>query len=229
MLKLLHTHIIAFHTWGFDSSFWKGLESLFSPAEGFRFESEERGYFSSVKPKSAIQFEPSLNKVIFAHSFGLHWCEDSILEKADHLVIFNGYLNFHPGQADQFRRSKHSLREMHSQFVKSPESVLNQYYRNAFHPQKNSLKVPDMMNHDLLLADLIRLDNDNQGVQRIFDSKQITIVHGTEDLIVNKQSARSMYHALRFRSRYFEVVKAGHALPVTHSEKCHEMVLPLIT
>lgn len=228
MAKKLHTHIIAYHAWGFDGSFWNELKSLFSSDKGYRFESADRGYFNG-NDTGRFKFEPSLKKVLFVHSFGLHWCSDEILEEADHLVIFNGYLNFHPLNSIQYKRSRHNLKEMHVRFVKSPGSVIDRYYRNSFHPQKSSKCVPERFNHDLLLSDLIEIDNDTHPVHRVHTLKEITILHGSKDLIVNKHNARQMYQSLRFRSRYFEIVNAGHALPVTHASKCYEITAPLIS
>lgn len=228
MAKKLHTHILAYHAWGFDRSFWDDLRACFRAADGYRFESADRGYFNGIEADN-LQFEPSLKKVLFVHSFGLHWCSDEVLEKADHLVIFNGYLNFHPLNPEQYKRSRHNLREMHARFVKSPGSVIDHYYRNTFHPQKTGKRTPDNINHDLLLSDLIKIDNDSQPVHRVHSLKEITILHGSKDLVVHKQNARQMYQSLRYRSRYFEILNAGHALPVTHAEKCFEIAAPLIS
>jgi pimeloyl-[acyl-carrier protein] methyl ester esterase len=219
------THIIAYHGWGFTASFWDSIKKYLHG--GVLFESADRGYFS--KPSNPdFNGSRSGNKVVFTHSFGLHWCENEVLEAADHLVIFSGYLNFHPSQQDEFRRSKLVLRQMLSQFVKEPETVLKQFYRNSFFPQQNDVSIPDSINHDLLLADLSKIDSDEHGKQRIFDSKSITILHGSDDLIVDKSGARDMYHSLRYRSQYFEIMNAGHALPVTHAEKSSEIINSLI-
>lgn len=224
MKKNYNTHIIAYHGWGFNASFWDPLKKCLN--SDIFFEAADRGYFSSSNNPD-FNSSTAENKIIVTHSFGLHWCPDEVLNSADHLVIMGGYLNFHPPEKDEYRRSKMNLRQMLSQFIERPQFVLKQFYGNSLAPQKNDIEVPDSMNHDLLLSDLSRIDRDQQSHQRIFDCNSIVILHGAEDLVVHKSIARDMYHSLRYRSQYFEILNAGHAFPLTHSEKNIEILSSL--
>lgn len=218
-------HIIAYHGWGFSASFWNPIQN--SLENNILFESADRGYFNNpVNP--VFRSNGKIKNIVVTHSFGLHWCDNETLQLADHLVVLGGYLNFHPSDEEEYRRSKLTLRQMLSQFVEQPETVLKQFYTNSFYPQKNKFDVPDLINHDLLLSDLSMIDSDEHPHQRVFDFDSITILHGAEDVIVNKNVAREMYNALRFRSQYFEILHAGHAFPVTHSKKCLEILTALI-
>lgn len=219
-------HIIAYHGWGFTASFWDSLKMEMD--SDVLFEAADRGYFSNPANPG---FEPSskAKKIVLTHSYGLHWCNDHILESADHLVIMGGYLNFHPVDNDEFRRSKLNLRQMLSQFIDNPKVVLNQFYRNSFSPQNNEVDIPDSINHDLLLSDLSKIDLDEHPLQRIFDCNSISILHGSDDLVVNKSIAREMYHSLRYRSQYFEILDAGHAFPVTHAKKSSQILTSIFT
>lgn len=219
------THIIAYHGWGFSAGFWDPLRFILD--DGIRFETAERGYFSAPS-RPQFDEEQSIRKIVLAHSYGLHWCDRDVLSQTDHLVIMGGFLNFHPEEVNEHRRSKLVLRQMLSQFVKAPKTVLKQFYNNTFFPQKPSFKLPSNLNHDLLLADLSDLDRDEQSHQKVHNLDSITILHGSEDLIVHKHSAREMYRALRYRSQYFEILNAGHAFPVTHAEKCLEILNPIL-
>lgn len=212
--------VIAYHGWGFDNSFWKPLQSQLKP--NVLFKAADRGYFSNdISPD--FETEEPATKVVFTHSFGLHWCPDNVLEQADHLMIFGGFMNFHPAPENENKRSKLVIRQMLSQFVESPAIVLEQFYKNSFHPQIPAWQPPDSLHHDLLLSDLSNIQQDSQPQQRIFDVDALTILHGSDDLIVPRETARDMFHSLRYRSQYFEIMQAGHAFPVTHIEKCAEI------
>lgn len=215
-------HVIACHGWGFSRVFWNPLRNLIDGK--FHFEVAERGYFASA---TSPQFTPSSTghlNVLITHSYGLHWCSDELLKQADHLIIMGGFLQFHPDEVNEKKRSKLIVRQMLSRFVEEPIEVLEQFYKNCFYPQKSGLKPPGNINHDLLLADLSDMQYDRQPRQRIFDMNMITILHGADDLVVHKQSARQMFNELKYRSQYFEIVRAGHAFPITHADKCLEIL-----
>ncbi len=191
------------------------------------FEAADRGYFSD-------SYRPSWNgsteteNLLLVHSYGLHWCDPEILQQADHLVIIGGFLKFHPESEKEHKRSKMTLRKMQSQFVDSPDKVLRTFYEQVFYPQESKLEVPENFRHDLLLSDLGDLDRDNRKNADIFDLNSITIIHGAEDQIVSNELARDMYSKLRLRSQYFEIKKAGHGIPFTHSSKIFEILNSLL-
>lgn len=219
------THVVACHGWGFSRTFWNPIRDLLD--DTFIFDVAERGYFSKKKtPKFCTNSD--LSKVLITHSYGLHWCSDTLLKQADHLIIMGGFLQFHPQNKDEGSRSKLIVRQMLSHFVEKPDEVLKQFYKNSFHPTKTNLNAPKDMDHDLLLADLSDLHRDLQPRQRIFDMNNITIIHGSDDLIVQKQNARQMFNELKYRSQYFEILRAGHAFPVTHADKCLEIIKTVI-
>jgi len=224
-LNPYNAHIITCHGWGFNPEFWRALE--YQMGNRFVFNHADRGYFGNPS-KPRFPDEPQIKKVLLLHSFGLHWCDDQLFKKADHVVIMSGFMNFHPGNEDEFKRSKLTLREMQAQFVDSPDEVLKRHYINSFHPQKPQFLPPSGIQHDLLLADLGLIDRDAHVRQRIYDARSITILHGSDDLIVHKNTARDMYHDLILRSQYFEILNAGHAFPVTHADKCAEILTSLI-
>lgn len=218
-----NVQIIAYHGWGFDSSIWDELKIKLDPH--VHFECADRGYFSHPdKPSWNDDLKSETEKFLFLHSYGLHWCDRKILEEADHIVLIGSYLNFHPVERKAYKRSKLVLRRMLTQFVDDPTTVLQKYYENAFYPDKAGLNVPGNLNHDLLLSDLSDLDQDNRENAALFDMRDITIIHGAEDQIVNNELARDMYKKLRLRSQYFEIKKGGHALQFTHSSKVFEIL-----
>lgn len=218
-------HVLAYHGWGFEPSIWEPLQGELMPF--VHFEAANRGYFSD-------SFVPSWNKsseaerLLLVHSYGLHWCSQEVLQQADHLVIIGGFLNFHPEPEKEYKRSKLTLRKMQSQFVDSPEEVLQKFYKQVFYPHEPRIDVPGNLRHDLLLSDLGDLDHDNRKNADIFARNSITIIHGAEDQIVGNELARGMYSKLRLRSQYFEIKHAGHGIPFTHSKKIIEILNSLL-
>lgn len=220
-------HIIAYHGWGFNREIWKPLQAELEPY--VRFECADRGYFSdSFEPSWHQNWESETDNLLLIHSYGLHWCRDEILKKADHIALIGGFLNYHPSEKKEHKRSKLFLRKMLAQFVDSPEKVLEKFYEDVFYPEEPQLNFPSNLNHDLLLSDLSDLDQDNRENARIFDKNSITIIHGAKDQIVSNNMARDMYKKLRLRSQYFEIKKGGHGLPFTHSSKIFEILNSLL-
>lgn len=218
-------HVIAYHGWGFDPSIWQPLQANMEPF--VHFETADRGYFSdSYLPTWDDSSESE--KLLLVHSYGLHWCDQEVLQQADHLVIISGFLKFHPESEQEHKRSKFALRKMQSQFVDSPRKVLRKFYERVFYPRESKLEVPQNIRHDLLLSDLGDLDHDNRQNADIFDSNSITIIHGAKDRIVNNELARYMFSKLRLRSQYFEIKKGGHGIPYTHSSKIFEILNSLL-
>lgn len=218
--------VITYHGWGFDPSIWQALQEELEPFVNFK--AADRGYFSDSYYPSWDQSSES-EKLLLVHSYGLHWCDPEVLQQADHLVIIAGFLNFHPhAEEKEHKRSKLFLRKMQSQFVDSPDKVLEKFYERVFYPHEPTLDVPENLQHDLLLSDLGDLDHDNRKNADIFDTNSITIIHGAEDKIVNNELARDMFSKLRLRSQYFEIKKAGHGVLFTHSKKIFEILNSLL-
>ncbi|MBN2731720.1 MAG: alpha/beta hydrolase [Balneolaceae bacterium] len=219
------TEIITYHGWGFDAECWQKLQSLF--ADSIKWKNFDRGYFND--PESPSFSEGSNNKVAVVHSFGLHLCEEDVLQKADLLVIMSGFLHFHPKAAQFRRRSKLVLSEMINQFEQKPEKVLKTFYRNVFHPQKTFDLPNEEMDHSLLLEDLKLLDRSEISLPVLKNTARICIFQGADDAIVPKEKGRGLFNQFGDQAQYFEIKKAGHALPIAHAPRCREILEPMIT
>lgn len=220
------THIIAYHGWGLSSDFWHKWESILS--DEVRFDASNRGYSGEEK---IIRFdnESVSKRILFVHSFGLHWCPHEILSEADHLVIFGGFLNFHPDNEKKKKRSHFFIQQMLSRFVDKPGEVLQKFLKNVFYPaEPDDQFLIDDIDHDKLLADLTMIQHETQSVQILHEIPEITILHGEKDKIVSNEKARKLYHELRYRAQYFELKHAGHALPFTQTEACYKFLKPFI-
>jgi len=225
-MSIKDSHIIAYHGWGLSSEFWSKWDSVLSHA--VKFEVSNRGY---IGPDQIIRFdsESPSKRILFVHSFGLHWCPHDVLSMADHLVIFGGFLNFHPDSERQSKRSRFFVQQMLSRFVDEPEEVLQKFIKNVYYPNMPDNRfVQSDIDHDKLLADLSMIQHETQSIQILHEVPEITILHGEKDKIVSNTKARKLYHNLRYRSQYFEIKHAGHALPHTHADECYSFLKPLI-
>lgn len=215
---------IAFHGWGFDSSFWQSWKDKLS--EFGTFQTYDRGYFG--EPNYLEWDEDDTLNVLITHSYGLHFLDKTMLERADILIITSGFLYFHPHAAQYKRRSRLIVQEMINQLQRKPEQVVQEFYKNSFAPEKSPEIDFENMNIDLLHKDLERLKESNFNVKLLKKAQKVCILHGSKDRIVSNRKGRRLHNELRGISKYFEIKDAGHAMPFTHATQCTEFVIPEI-
>lgn len=217
--------VIAYHGWGFDASCWEGWSRLFG--EKVMFQRFERGYFSPVK-KLPIFSDQNRPNIIFAHSFGLHHCPPEQIRQADLLVIFGGFLYFHPRTAQFKRRSRMALNQMINRLESNPGAVLKEFYKNTFYPQRPWKLPKGEPDQQKLLNDLQALNTHEISPELLKSVNKMCILHGFEDTIVPRTKGRELYDVFQDCAKYLEVKNAGHALPFTHSEQCWQFIEPEI-
>lgn len=213
--------IHAYHGWGFDGSFWDSLRSEI-PREIF-FKVADRGYFGS-------EFEPLFNndsasKVLFTHSYGLHWCPKEKLESADVLVIFNGFGDFLPDDFFERRKEVKIIKRMHDQFKKTPEVVLNAFYENCFYPQKADFVISDWMNLSLLAKDLTALKK-TKFKQPKSDLTIVSLTGSKDQIVLNQRTEVLLKQIGVTGSINFE--EFGHALPIVNSSGCWSYLMEVL-
>jgi len=222
---MANCQFIAYHGWAFDRTFWQPWANHLSEFGDFR--AYDRGYFGN--PSKIEEQKYAGKAVLITHSFGLHMVEDWLFEQADLLVIYGGFLYFHPYAAQYKRRSRLILQEMINNLEVKPEEVLGKFYKNCFAPQDT----PDInfegLKHQLLIDDLRRLQNSDLGQEKLKNANKACILHGSDDHIVPNKKGRQIYTHLQRKAQYFEIKGAGHALPNTHYKQCLEFVTPEIT
>lgn len=210
------TELITFHGWGFSPQIWEDWEKRLTGI--VRIRHGNRGYFG--EPNIPSFTGKSGRKVIMTHSYGLHWCPESLLREADALVVLSGFLSFHPSDPGGERRSKLVVRQMMSHFVEKPLDVLGQFYRNVYAPGEAPDNIPGPMDHDRLLADLERLNSSVLNPEQFTVLNEVIIIHGSRDRIVSNERARDLYSLLLSNARYFEVKEGGHAVGFCHVDEC---------
>lgn len=229
--------ILAYHGWGFDATCWQKWQTHLSQ-QGYDWKSFDRGYFGHpVQPDFSAS---ASTKMIFVHSYGLHLCPIEQLKKADRIIIFSSFLNFHPESPSLRKRSQQMVQRMIEQFAIDPVLVLKNFWQKCglsegpFHPLRmGDLEIADgfpesrgmSLNTDLLLQDLRQLNVAEFDRSHFASIPQVLLLHGTQDRIVAAQRSQGLIDR---QDQYYEIAAAGHALPFTHLETCWEWLQSLL-
>lgn len=218
--------VIAYHGWGFDASCWDPWKKLLG--NSFQLRCYEAGYFGRPE-KAPVLSDDHMPKIVMAHSFGLHLCPESHFQKADLVVVFSGFLQFHPVAAQYNRRSRLMLNQMMNRLDEDPQKVLKDFYKNTFHPAEPTNLPRGDFKADLLHRDLQELDTHKIGPEVMKKADKMCILHGSKDAIVPRRKGRELYDSFSSKSQYFEINDAGHALPFTHAGQCWQFLEPELT
>ncbi len=216
--------ILAYHGWGFDASFWDAWKELL-PTD-IVFKTANRGYFDKAfHPR----FEADTKfRVVFLHSFGLHWCNSGILSKADVMVIFNGFGDFLPDAENLKTVAERGLEGMIDQFPKKPQQVLDRFYGSTFAPNSTGRVPSGSPNKVPLYEDLQALRSTRfPMIDLDFGSTMIALDGDRDKVLLQPRGADIIApHYWTKHSRVFEGV--GHALPITKTQDCWSYLCSLI-
>ncbi|MBD2088742.1 methyltransferase domain-containing protein [Microcoleus sp. FACHB-1515] len=215
MIDRLNIEIIAYHGWGYDQFCWQNWENVLPPT--WKFQRFDRGYFD--RPCAPKFTSSTATKIIFAHSFGLHFCPQDQLEQANCLILFSSFLQFHP-QSDRLRkRSIQILDRMIEQFQTQPETVLENFYAKSCYPAIHKTSVSSNFNYSLLLEDLQQLGVSTIDPIHLEKIPNILILVGEDDRVISPTQLQQLHKELSF-SEYHSIKNSGHALPFTHQQEC---------
>lgn len=218
--------ILMFPGWGFKASTWEVWDAYLD--SNYEYKTFDPGYYDIRKEVSYSGRHNRLN-IIFAHSFGLHQLSSSLLKQTDLLVVFGGFIHFHPVAAQYRRRSKLIVRQMILKLEHKPKEVLEDFLENCFYPEPSSPSFDLRQLHkDQLISDLKRLNTRSFNLDLVNYVKKICILHGGEDAIVPKAKGRELNDKMPVNGYYYEIQQAGHALPFTHTHLCWSFIKPII-
>lgn len=222
----LDLEIIAYHGWGFDSTFWK--DWVLSLNKNIQFKPADRGYF--LEEKRPRFSEESKHRVLFLHSYGLHWCPHENIEQATCIVIFNGFIEFHPKKKQDRNRSVKVLQKMISEFNNNPEAVLNKFWKNSFFPaQDKETCIPKgKPDTELLLSDLKALNNSTFDLKQLKNGTPTMSLDGGSDRILTHNRGKKFTELTDGNAVYHFIKEAGHGLPVTHFRDCWSFINAMI-
>lgn len=220
----LDLEIIAYHGWGLDSSFWKAWKDILP--QNVLLKVADRGYFLEEKlPKFS---NDSMHKVLFLHSFGLHWCPKENIDQATCVVIFNGFKEFHPKDTADRKRSVKVLQRMIKQFDEKPKEVLKNFWENAFYPDKKKNIPKGKPDTDFLLKDLKRLSTSTFDLIHLKKGKPIISLDGGSDKILTHSRGKEFTESTDGNAVYHFIKQAGHGMPVTHYKDCWSFINAMI-
>jgi pimeloyl-ACP methyl ester carboxylesterase len=210
----MRTEVILQHGWGFDGSIWRQWAELLR-ADGAVVHIGERGYFEAP-PTIPLFSRLAERRIAIVHSLGLHLLSKQALTTATTIVIFNGFLEFHPTEPTAAKRSRRILKSMRDKFAEAPAEVLLQFMANCYAPQPAPLQIDCHMDVQLLADDLELLD-ENRLDRSLLAGKRLCVIHGQHDAIVPP----SVAHAIAPR---VHLLPGGHALPFTQMDACVDLV-----
>jgi pimeloyl-[acyl-carrier protein] methyl ester esterase len=216
--------IIAYHGWGFNSSFWNKWHDIVP--DSVVLKTADRGYY--LEEKRPCFSDDSTQKVVFLHSFGLHWCPKENIEEANCIVIFNGFKEFHSGEGVDTKKSKLILKKMISEFDKNPDKVLKKFLENAFHPEEPSKVPAKSFDKELMLSDLKNLDTSAFKLKHLKNGKPIISLDGGKDHILFQTRGKGFTDFTEGNAVYHFIKEAGHCLPVTHTQDCWSFINAMI-
>ena len=221
--KRVSAEVLAYHGWGYSSAAWQGWRNWLRQQQ-YQLKAFDRGYFGApVQP----QFSNSTTaKLIFTHSYGLHFCPASALREANLLVIFSSFRQFHPEHASLKKRSQQILQQMIIQFERQPNTVLQNFRAKCSQPIDNSEPAPNLINASLLYQDLHQLDSCSLDLLPLQQIPKIVVLHGAQDRIVSAATGKALANELA--ASYFEIESAGHALPFTQAATCQAILQPIL-
>lgn len=212
----MHAEVIFYHGWGFDSSAWNGWVRAFARDRETSCLHAERGYFGAAT--SSPQFSgKSTNKIVVTHSLGLHFVPSQVIQAADTLLVFSGFLRF---------GSSRVIRAMNRKLDQDATAVLLDFWHNCYSPHmlsaKNILR-PQSVETDQLRADLKLLDHSVIDPAIFNNIPNILIVQAGQDLILDANAETDLIEALPHAVVY-KVAEASHALPFTHVQTSLEIL-----
>ncbi|MBE79605.1 MAG: hypothetical protein CL670_10655 [Balneola sp.] len=220
----LETEIIAYHGWGFNASFWKNWEDVLPDSVAFK--TADRGYYLEEKlPRFS---NDATQKVLFLHSFGLHWCPKESIQEANCIIIFNGFKEFHTGIGVDTKKSKMVLKRMISELELHPDKVLKKFAENAFYPEKPKQFPDGRYDKELMLSDLKKLDTSAFDLNHLENGKPIISLDGGNDHILFQNRGKGFTEFTEGNAVYHFIKEAGHCLPATHSQDCWSFINAMI-
>lgn len=206
------------HGWGLSSScFFKWKDLL----KDHILNLPDRGYFGNRLDIES--FKSNRKKILVSHSFGLHLFSDSLLKKADYLIIISGFSGFHPKDKKGKRRSSMLMRLMKKKILTQPEKMLNEFYNGHSLIGKKDI-VPDK---ELLYKDLESIDEYEVNINAIKKINNVLILHGKNDMVV--PYSRALFLKDRIPgAKIIGYEKSDHALPFTNTEEVILNILDFI-
>ncbi|MGM0506644.1 MAG: alpha/beta fold hydrolase [Bacteroidota bacterium] len=210
----METEWITCHGWGLNASLFAHWQEHLP--DGVSIDHCDRGY---TAPPRVVHFSSEAKwRVLWVHSFGLHWCPHELIREADHLVILSGFWRFHPGDPRQGRLSRRGLELMRRQMESDPEMLLDTFLQRVFDPSKAPELERERLNQDLLALDLERLSEVQLNAESVRDVSAVTVIGGDGDRILQPACREELLERLPRQTRWIVYRTEGHAAGITRPD-----------
>ncbi len=213
--------IVFVHGWGEDSRIWEGITKHF-PEHNHHF--VDLGFIGEEGDSRCEIIIPEIDKALFVtHSLGTLWVLNHIpLEKISALAAINGF-----GRFTDFA-SKKSLETMDKSLHRNTLLQMEMFWKNCNFPQNMRQTYKHKLNRRELSRGLSWLSSWDK-CKELQDLKtggvSVLSLGGEEDLIIPPDIMRK--HWQGFELDVVMKKRAGHALPLTHSQWCVEKIKTL--
>ncbi len=207
-----------FHGWAYRADSWQSWKDLLKGG-GNALEFYDRGYFGNRKEISPFQ-KGVHDKVVIAHSLGLHFISAEILSDAQWIVMIGSFKHFHEVGGGSLTRLA-TTRAMRNRLAKDAVKQLSDFYEQSGDFLLHSFE--DKPNIGLLAEDLHLLDSHHYDLKSHPANASTLLLHGQEDLIADSLNA-SAFSNLLPASSFCIHPSANHALPFTHADWCLEQL-----
>jgi len=206
--------IIAFHGWAHDVHCWDSLK-LYFPDE-IRLTTWDRGYFGL--PNEIVGFQATTSpKILIAHSFGLHFIPEELIQQADGIVFCSTFVSF---------GKEKILKRMHDSMKTNMGYVLSQFHANCAYPLQSDWRMPRNFSGKLLLDDLEQLSTSIFDPEKIKTDLPLLMLSGDSDRIVDKENIHNLAKLLAMN--VVTVPKSGHGFIYTRPEITANHILKFI-
>ena len=211
-------HVIAMHGWASDSRCWEPWKEATSPL-GWQWNCGERGYGAGKTraPSWAPDGGTRANRLVIAHSLGVHLLPTNVLSQADAVVLLASFGAFVPPDRAG-RRVRAALAAMAAKLCdeESARGMLHQFLANAADPQPVELMPQGPLDDESLDLAKLRQDLDLlqscQGLPAEFPrGAGVLLIDATGDKIVAPE-ARALLRSSLPGAKLVQFESAGHAL-----------------
>ncbi len=214
---MVRARAFAFHGWGFDRRCWRPWADWLA-SRGVTLEADDRGYFGDTRP---APHEPDVPSLLLAHSFGLHRIPAGQLARAEGLVLFAGFITYHPAEEPRRGGSIAALTSLQEELARDPREALARFRRQCFRPRDPDPLPGEEPRAERLAEDLEALEGSRADIGALRRVPHVLWFHGGLDRIVPLDVGRALANALP-RAERLERPRAGHALPFSDAAWCQE-------
>jgi pimeloyl-[acyl-carrier protein] methyl ester esterase len=215
----MRAEAIAYHGWGFDRHCWRDWQVALA-AQEIDLQCTDQGYFGAPLSWS---FKTDAPKLLLAHSFGLHHITQEQLAMAEGLVIFAGFLTFHPSSSPQHDLSVAALTTLQENFQQQPALSLAAFRQQCFRPQSDPFELPQRLHPERLSTDLAQLHSHPLNVAAVRQVPHILWLQGRLDRIVPLSVGQQLFQALP-QATGQELPRSGHGFPFTETQLCLDQI-----